>query len=151
MELIKIVYLDLLALSVLVAGHHLVSPRLRLANLLGLDVADLLGLLDKGVLAGRPVVDMVAIESICIGLWFSRGCGKSSSQHGGKNESLSGKNGLMHSHHTSIISCTFSLSPYHYLSTVSPFYHLIVSSSSLWNHLHVVVSGASGEELIMVS
>ena len=32
-KLFKIANLDLLALSVLVAGHHLVSPRLRLANL----------------------------------------------------------------------------------------------------------------------
>merc|ERR1719239_1536269 len=88
MESGELAHLDLLALPVLVPGDHLVGPRLRLAHLLRLDVADLLGLLDEGVLAGRPVVDMVAIESICIGLWFSRGCGKGSSQHGGKNESL---------------------------------------------------------------
>merc|ERR1719402_485227 len=88
MESGELAHLDLLALPVLVPSDHLVGPRLRLAHLLRLNVADLLGLLDKGVLAGRPVVDMVAIESICIGLWFSRGCGKGSSQYGGKNESL---------------------------------------------------------------
>merc|ERR1712218_654590 len=40
----ELAHLDLLALSVLVAGHHLVSPRLGLANLLRLDMADFLGL-----------------------------------------------------------------------------------------------------------
>jgi len=88
MESGELAHLDLLALPVLVPGDHLVGPRLRLAHLLGLDVADLLGLLDKGVLAGRPVVEMVAVESIWIGLWFRRGCGKSSSQQRGENESL---------------------------------------------------------------
>merc|ERR1712060_347518 len=56
--------LDLLTLSVLVAGHHLVSPRLGLANLLRLDVADFLGLLGKGRLTRRSVVDVVPVEPV---------------------------------------------------------------------------------------
>merc|ERR1712228_474721 len=83
----ELAHLDLLALPVLVPGDHLVGPRLRLAHLLGLDVADLLGLLDKGVLAGRPMVDMVAIESIGVGLWFRRGGCDGSRHHGNKNKS----------------------------------------------------------------
>merc|ERR1711971_584745 len=72
MEAWELANLDLLALPVLVPGDHLVRVSLRLANLLGLNVAHLLGLLDKGMLAGGPVVvDMVAIESICLSFWFS--------------------------------------------------------------------------------
>merc|ERR1719322_698059 len=60
----ELAHLDLLALSVLVARHHLVSPRLGLANLLRLDMADFLGLLDKSGFARRSVVDMVPVESV---------------------------------------------------------------------------------------
>merc|ERR1719420_717380 len=88
METRELANLNLLALSVLVPGDHLVGPCLCLTHLLGFDVAHLLGLLDKGVLAGRSVVEMVAIESIGIGLWFSRRCCKGSCHHGSKKESL---------------------------------------------------------------
>merc|ERR1712141_439852 len=66
----ELAHLDLLALSVLVPGHHLVRLRLRLAHPVGFQVANLLGLLNKGVLAGRPMVDMVAVESIGVSLGF---------------------------------------------------------------------------------
>merc|ERR1712156_388903 len=82
--------LDLLALSVLVASHDLVSPRLRLANLLRLNVADFLGLLDKGGFARRSVVDVVPIEpvpGVSLGLSGGGRAGQGD-QHGGENESL---------------------------------------------------------------
>merc|ERR1719445_2647151 len=82
--------LDLLALSVLVASHHLVSPRLRLANLLRLDVADFLGLLDKSGFARRSVVDVVPVETVPgVGLGLCGG-GRAGQgdHHGGENESL---------------------------------------------------------------
>merc|ERR1719322_1949826 len=60
----ELAHLNLLALSVLVAGHHLVSPRLGLANLLRLNVADFLGLLDKGGFARRSMVDVVPVEPV---------------------------------------------------------------------------------------
>merc|ERR1719445_1356900 len=82
--------LDLLTLSVLVAGHHLVSPRLGLANLLRFDVADFLGLLNKGGFARRSVVDMVPVKTVPgVGLGLCGG-GRAGQchQHGGENESL---------------------------------------------------------------
>merc|ERR1719445_2023620 len=82
--------LDLLTLSVLVAGHHLVSPRLGLANLLRLDVADFLGLLNIGGFARRSVVDVVPVETVPgVGLGLCGG-GRAGQchQHGGENESL---------------------------------------------------------------
>merc|ERR1719322_1262482 len=60
----ELAHLNLLALSVLVASHYLVSPRFGLANLLRLDVTDFLGLLDKGRFARRSVVDMVPVEPV---------------------------------------------------------------------------------------
>merc|ERR1719445_1583118 len=86
----ELAHLDLLALSVLVASHNLVSPRLRLANLLRLDVADFLGLLHKGGFARRSVVDMMPVEPVAgVGLGLCGG-GRAGQgdHHGGENESV---------------------------------------------------------------
>ena len=62
-------------------------------NLLRLDVADFLGLLDKGGLARRSVVDMMPVEPVAgVGLGLCRG-GRAGQgdHHGGENESLAGR------------------------------------------------------------
>ena len=62
-------------------------------NLLRLDVADFLGLLDKGGFARRSVVDLMPVEPVpWVGLGLCGG-GRAGQgdHHGGENESLAGR------------------------------------------------------------